>query len=1414
MIFRVFVSSTFSDMLHEREALRQQVFPRLQTLCRQHRSHFQVVDLRWGVSQAAAQSQRTMDICLEEIARCRRMTSRPNFIALLGDRYGWCPIPSHIPAQEFELLRCALRDQGKTSAASLLEHWYQLDKNASPAKFILQPQTEPWAEVEVELADVLREAARNLSDSIRWRYTASATEQEIQAGLLDPAREQGAAFAFLRTFRELPVGHDRSHEFVDLGIDGAVCSRLRGQLLQLRESVAKALGKRAFLYEADWRNDDVTTDHIPQFVEDAFRSLEEIVLRELRAQRQSNGVIGDYLRHENFGKSHICGPRGEPNYVGRRRQLVAARNYVTGNDSAVLIVHGLAGVGKTAFLAAVADRARDWLPGSAVISRFAGATPGSADPAEFLHRLSVMLSRACNLEEKNIPRGYNELVPEFRRRLDEVPPDRPIILIIDGFEHFRSLGQASGLEWLPTMLPEGVRMIVSTRSGDPLIDLEGQLEEIRVIQLPVLGLEDASQLLDRWLTEAGRVLQPSQRNLVLRRFAESGLPLYLRFAFEEALRWRSFDRAALAPTVKGMIGSLLQRLESPRDHGHTLVERSLLYIAACRDGLAEDELLQLLSQDTDVLRDFRRRSPDSPLSEVLPDIVWSRLYFELEPYFLHIGEGMTKLDFRRREFHEVVAERYATKSLERRTHLRLAGFFRERALPIGGATPDEHALSELPHQVAACNQRPELKRLLTNYEFLYNKLVSLGSAKLIEDFWLVEDSESSPVRSLQRALERGAHALEANPDELPSQLFGRLLNHRSKRLHELLDQAKRSSGGFWFRPLTPSLLQPSALLRTLVGHTERVNTLVELPDRQRLISASNDNTIRLWHLDSGVELRQFRMHDNWVKSVAVHRNGKLAVSCGFDGNLYIWEVNSGSILHTLPCEGERLWVAAFSPDGRRVIAAVDYDIQVWDFRSRRLLRTLEGHTGEVVDVAVAEVTGRIASIAEDGTVRVWSLRGAGETTLRGEDVEAGVGWKHTDSGTQSLHPDWDAQFVALTPDGRFVLAARRDETVRIRDIRTRKEVGKLQGHDGTITSLAVGKDGNTVLTGSYDRTIKLWNLTNSQLIRTVGRHSDGVTAVAFARNDRWALSGSDDHTIRIWDLQAPKRASRGFEHPKSAESLAVTATRFISASEDGTICLWDSRTGSMLRRFFFDECMVQAIAATPDGRRLILHGTGHSGPATYSCNLTGKRRFRYLGGGGEFSYGSLSITPDGRWLIAAHWLGAELYELSSFTKKQELDHTSAAFSMSTDGRRILAANRPGIRIVPVGRGKQRRIRCNDDIWKLAMSPDNKLIAGGLRDGSLRIWDARTCRALTRLPGHEDGIVGLEFSRDSGMLLSASLDRTIHCREVATGNLRASFTGTSAMTNCCLSRDGRTLIAGESNGRVHVLRLEGLHRWSI
>ena len=190
-IVRVFVSSTFSDMREERNALQERVFPRLRELCTQHGARFQAIDLRWGVSEQAGHDQRTMAICLSEVRRCLEMTPCPNFIALLGSRYGWLPLPYEIPADEFDRIKQYASD------TEILNEWYRLDENAAPPVCCLQPRTgqfaarddegrcTAWEEVEERLHSVLADAVERsgLTPEQRSKYVVSATEHEIEEGI-------------------------------------------------------------------------------------------------------------------------------------------------------------------------------------------------------------------------------------------------------------------------------------------------------------------------------------------------------------------------------------------------------------------------------------------------------------------------------------------------------------------------------------------------------------------------------------------------------------------------------------------------------------------------------------------------------------------------------------------------------------------------------------------------------------------------------------------------------------------------------------------------------------------------------------------------------------------------------------------------------------------------------------------------------------------------------------------------------------------------------------------------------------------------------------------------------------------------------------------------------------------------------
>ena len=219
--FRLFVSSTFNDFTAEREALRRIVFPAIDDLCRSFGARFQAVDLRWGISADAGRDQQTLQICLAEIARCQRITPRPNFLILLGDRYGWRPLPTRVPAAEFDAIRALRTD---SASRELLGRFYARDDNALPAEYLLCAQpigadNDPdWHRGEEVLAELLRNAVQelHLNEVDRAKYFASATEQEIIMGALAVADAAEHVTCLRRVVQPDPTG-DLSPFFIDRG---------------------------------------------------------------------------------------------------------------------------------------------------------------------------------------------------------------------------------------------------------------------------------------------------------------------------------------------------------------------------------------------------------------------------------------------------------------------------------------------------------------------------------------------------------------------------------------------------------------------------------------------------------------------------------------------------------------------------------------------------------------------------------------------------------------------------------------------------------------------------------------------------------------------------------------------------------------------------------------------------------------------------------------------------------------------------------------------------------------------------------------------------------------------------------------------------------------------------------------------
>ena len=233
-------------------------------------------------------------------------------------------------------------------------------------------------------------------------------------------------------------------------------------------------------------------------------------------------------------------------------------------------------------------------------------------------------------------------------------------------------------------------------------------------------------------------------------------------------------------------------------------------------------------------------------------------------------------------------------------------------------------------------------------------------------------------------------------------------------------------------PAPPTVLQ---------GHAAAIPTAAFSRDGRWIVTASRDDTARIWDPKTGETVATLQGHTNDVEAVAFSPDGQRIVTASSDKTARVWDAKSGNTLTTLQGHTEGVRSAQFSPSGKLIATTSnDKTARVWDAQTGRLLTLLQGHTAAVADAAFSADEGRIATAGLDGTARVWDARtGHTVATLEG----------HTEFV-------WHATF---SPDGRRIATASSDGTVRVWDAQTEQTLVTLEGHDGGVGNAMFSADG-------------------------------------------------------------------------------------------------------------------------------------------------------------------------------------------------------------------------------------------------------------------------------------------------------------------------------------------------------------------
>jgi WD40 repeat protein/serine/threonine protein kinase len=550
--------------------------------------------------------------------------------------------------------------------------------------------------------------------------------------------------------------------------------------------------------------------------------------------------------------------------------------------------------------------------------------------------------------------------------------------------------------------------------------------------------------------------------------------------------------------------------------------------------------------------------------------------------------------------------------------------------------------------------------------------------------------------------------------------------------------------------------KPTGVLR---GHDLQINSLVFSPDGRLLASASgnyldgHDGELKLWDAVSGKEQLSTRPHRSSIMEVTFTPDGRNLVTAGWDSTVRVLDIATARV-KVLKSKARTFKCVAVSPDGM-LIAAGSFDrlITLWDAASGAVVRQLSGHEADVLSVAFSPDSKQLVSGGWDSFVILWNV-GSGKQE-----------WCFREHTQIVAH-------VAFSPDGQRMASSSQDGTVRVLD-REGRGVLRILGHDAGVFCVAFSPGGSCLATGGWDQAVKVWDARGTPAQRTFwtpaesmrhlrafaispvgdvvaaacdnpathpepgrvlvwsaatgtllqefGHRVGGVRSVAFSP-DGLRLAADCDHAVKLWDPRSGKEIAQFLGHTGPVSSLAFSpdGRHLASASQDGTIILWDlaaaGRPAATLRGH---EGPVNSVVFSPNGCHLASGGADRTARVWDVATRRAIRSFTHDG-----AVRCVAYSPDGLRLACA-----------------SEDSTARVWNAETTEELLVLRGHVG----PVN--------------GIAFSRDGRRLATGSGDTTIYVWDALTGQEALTLRRHFFDLVGIAFHPNGNTLAACGCSLT-------------------------------------------------------
>jgi WD40 repeat protein len=527
-------------------------------------------------------------------------------------------------------------------------------------------------------------------------------------------------------------------------------------------------------------------------------------------------------------------------------------------------------------------------------------------------------------------------------------------------------------------------------------------------------------------------------------------------------------------------------------------------------------------------------------------------------------------------------------------------------------------------------------------------------------------------------------------------------------------------------------------LANLQGHEKTVYCAVFSPNKKLILTASVDGTARLWDVETGKTVAVLRGHEGPVFHAAFNPDGSRIVTASADGTAGLWDTKTGELVAFMqPNDRPKLvWQADFSPDGRYIITVLQYGpAQLWDAANGENLAILKGHDNRISHASFSPDSRFVITASEDKTARIWETKtGKQLTVLKGHYAAL--------------------RYAAFDPEGQKVVTTawnwpqERDGTARLWDARTGRQLSILR-HENNVWHASFSPDGLQLATASGDGTAYLWDAETGQLLAVLKGHNDSVRHTAFSPDDLQVLTTSQDGTARLWKakINQPIAILKGHDGPVFHAAFNPDGSRIVTASADGTARLWDVETGDPITVLQGHTAKVEYAQFSSNSLRVV----------TASWDFTARvwdaetgHQIAVLRHDAEVL--NAMFTPDGRQVVTNSWDGTTRLWDAEKEKLLRFGYSLQASQNDYGSVELRPAERGEPLADIASRGK-------DDVPDRSYTVSNGLHIVSASDRTAWIFLAESHRPIARLRGHEARIRSVNLSPYSRYVVTTSDDQT-------------------------------------------------------